>query len=154
DVRPPVIVEVGHGDAQTRQGDWQTGCFGHIFKAMVPFILIKGRADLHSPVVALTGQQVEQTVAIEIQGGHTPPRVPWGAGAAQLGHVREFSASVVAKKRTWRRKDPCLAVRAVGDVEVEPSAVGEIDKQGPAALAGSAQVLLIVQAKSPVVITE
>src|SRR5262249_10543436 len=105
-------------------------------------------------VVTLAQEQVEQAVAVEVDGRETATLVAARAAPAILGHVGELAATVVAKKDTRRCQGAVLAVNVVRDVQIEPAVVGEIDEKGAAAHAGSAQLLLVVETELPLVVAQ
>src|SRR6185437_3657977 len=121
---------------------------------VMSFVAIQGRAGLHGTVVAFAGQQVEQAISVGIHSGHAPPRVAIRAGIAVLGNIREHAVAVVAKEDAPCGQCALLAMSAIGNVEVEPAVIREIDKKGTAALAGSTQLLLIVEAKLAALVAE
>src|SRR5262249_28943543 len=105
-------------------------------------------------VITFAGQEIEPAVAVEIQGGHASAGVGRRTAAAVLGNIRELAVAVVAKEDTRGRQRAVLAVSAVGDVQIEPAVIAEIDKESAAALAGGAELFLLVEAEFSVIVGE
>src|SRR5262249_36226971 len=65
-----------------------------------------------------------------------------------------LTVAVVAKEDARRRQRSLLAVSAIGDIEIEPAVIAEIDEEGTAALARSAELFLFVETEFTPVVAE
>src|SRR5262249_24008520 len=126
-----------------------------ILEVIVALVAVQGDTGLRlGAVVRLADEQIDEAVAVEVQGGDAASEEGGRAGAAVPGDVSELAAAVVAEQQTRDRQDAFRAVGVVGDVEVEAAAVGQIDEQRPAGDARGPQVLLAVEAELALLIAE
>ena len=156
DIGPAVVVHVGHRHRQAAESLGKPGGFGNVFELIVPLVAQEHRPRFHVGRIILFAQdEIEQAVTIEIEGGQPAAFVGGGTSPALFGNVGEFAGAVVAKEQARHFFDRIAFVAGtIGDIQIKPAAVVEIDEESAAADAGGAQMGLRIERELPLVVAQ